>query len=277
MSTSRTRIWRATVAIVVFVIAYELHALLGYLGFYRVLVPLAVSGVVNVLQVALCVLGVALVYGAGLKAALGELGLCAPIGRALVFSFVAALPMLIGFALTSNVASRLSIWSMLVITVVSPFAEEVLFRGYIFRQLYRRAKLGFWTAVLVPSMLFALGHVYQARSTGELIGITAVTGIGSIIASWLFMKWHDNLWIPFGLHALMNFWWDLFAVDETALGGWLANVVRILTILLAVALTIYKDRIWKPLPRVSELTETDEKPDGSATLMLHGASPALHG
>lgn len=43
----------------------------------------------------------------------------------------------------------------------------------------------------------------------------------------------------------MNFWWDLFSVDETALGGGLANAARILSALLAIALTLLKSRIWR--------------------------------
>jgi hypothetical protein len=46
----------------------------------------------------------------------------------------------------------------------------------------------------------------------------------------------------------MNTWWEVFAIDQTALGGWIANGTRILTVIIAVVLTIYKDRIWKPLP-----------------------------
>jgi hypothetical protein len=65
------------------------------------------------------------------------------------------------------------------------------------------------------------------------------------------MRWQDNFWPVFGLHALMNLWWEVFAVDDTALGGWLANAARLATVVVGVLLTIYKDRIWKPLPTVA--------------------------
>ena len=68
-----------------------------------------------------------------------------------------------------------------VIGKIAPFAEEALFRGYVFRQLYRRARWGFWLAALVPSVLFALVHVYQAEGLWELVGIMAITGLGSEI------------------------------------------------------------------------------------------------
>jgi hypothetical protein len=64
-------------------------------------------------------------------------------------------------------------------------------------------------------------------------------------------------WPVFGLHAAMNLW-EVVAVDDTALGGWLANGARLATIVVAVLLTIYKDRIWKPLP--SETASHDDEP-----------------
>jgi len=36
----------------------------------------------------------------------------------------------------------------------------------------------------------------------------------------------------------MNLWWELFAVDESALGGWLANGARLTTIGIAIFLTL---------------------------------------
>lgn len=108
--------------------------------------------------------------------------------------------------------------------------------------------LGFWLSALLPSALFALAQVYQSNDLSELLGIVAITGSGGLLFCWVFMRWQDNLWPVFGLHAAMNLWWEVFAVDDTALGGWVANGARLLTIVLAVLLTIYKDRIWKPLP-----------------------------
>jgi membrane protease YdiL (CAAX protease family) len=128
---------------------------------------------------------------------------------------------------------------------LAPFAEEVLFRGYLFRQLYARARLGFWPSALIPSVLFALGHLYQSSNPSELAGIVGVTGLGSILGCWILLRWGMNLWTVVALHSLMNLWWEVFAVDTTALGGWLANAARLGTIALAILLTIFKDRIWR--------------------------------
>jgi hypothetical protein len=56
----------------------------------------------------------------------------------------------------------------------------------------------------------------------------------------------------------MNLWWELFGVAETALGGWIANGARLLTVALAILLTIYKDRIWKPVADESDWLADDD-------------------
>jgi len=180
-----------------------------------------------------------------LKGALRELGLRAPLRPAVAFSFVAASPMLVIFAVTSSINAKMSLLSVGVGCFVAPFAEEVLFRGYMFGQLYRRGRWDFWLSALIPSALFAVGHAYQAGELWELVGIFAVTGLGSILGCWIYMQWQFNLWVVFGLHGLMNLWWELFGVAETALGGWIANGARLLTIAAAILLTIHKDRFWK--------------------------------
>jgi hypothetical protein len=56
--------------------------------------------------------------------------------------------------------------------------------------------------------------------------------------AWLFIEWNDNLWLPVGMHFLMNFYWDLFNVSDTAIGGFMLNLPRVLTIALSVIFTI---------------------------------------
>ncbi len=191
--------------------------------------------------------GIYIVYKAGIFQAIRMLGLKMPIFRALIFAFIATLPMLIGFALTSKISNEISFKSIFLLTLFSPFIEELFFRGYVFRQLFRYAKWRFGLAVIIPSLLFALGHWYQATDWFELLGVSLITGLGSVVFCWVFVKWQDNLWAAFGVHAFMNLWWNVFAVDENALGDWFANAVRFASVILVVILTIYKDKIWKPL------------------------------
>ena len=56
--------------------------------------------------------------------------------------------------------------------------------------------------------------------------------------AWLFIEWKENLWIPIFLHIFMNLSWVLFEVDNNALGGYVTNIFRIITIALTVIITI---------------------------------------
>jgi membrane protease YdiL (CAAX protease family) len=237
----------------VFFAAENLHYLIRLVGWRRLSDEwLIVLGIRNSVEVALCFIGVAIAHRFGFKRSAQELGLGAPAGRAFAFALIASLPMLVAFGLTFDLNPKMTLLGVAVGCFVAPFAEEVAFRGYMFRQLYRRVRLRFWIAVLLPAAMFAVVHIYQANNLRELLGVVAITVTGSIAFCWVFMRWQDNLWAPFGLHASMNLWWEMFAVDDTALGGWVANGARLITIVLAILMTLYKDRIWKPLPSEAE-------------------------
>lgn len=262
MKNPRFRLWYAAIAVVVFAFIDQYNAFLKLIGWQRFISEWhIVLGIRNALEVATCFIAVAITHRLGFKRAARELGLLAPIGRGLVFATIASLPMLIAFALTSSVNPKMTFLTVGVGCFIAPFAEEVLYRAFVFRQLYRRARLGFWVSALLPSALFAVAHLYQSSNLMELLGIVAITGAGGIGFCWFFMKWRDNLWAVFGLHAMMNLWWEVFAVDDTALGGWLANGARLGTVAIAILLTIYKDKFWKPLPSEAanvELTSSEK-------------------
>jgi len=200
MKRRNSRWWYAGAATVVFVIANNLQYLTRFLDLRRYLQPLAVGGFRNILQITLCFLGVSFAHGHGFRESARELGLRAPFKRALVFSLIASLPMLIAFALTTKLNRNMTFLTVGVGCFLAPFAEELLFRGFMFRQLYRRARFGFWLSALIQSLLFALGHLYQSNDFWELAGILAITGLGSILFCWIFLRWQDNLWAIFGLH-----------------------------------------------------------------------------
>ncbi len=41
----------------------------------------------------------------------------------------------------------------------------------------------------------------------------------------------------------MNLWWGLFTLADNPLGGWFPNLLRVLTLLLAIGLTLYREKI----------------------------------
>jgi CAAX protease family protein len=244
--------WYALFALIAFVAIDHLGDLLHQLDLRRFMPWRVILAIRNALEVAFSILGVVVAHRQSVKFAVQELGITAPVRPALVFAAVASAPMLLAFAIGFSINREMTFLSVAVGCFIAPFAEEVLFRGYLFGQLYRRAKWGFWLSALVPSVLFAAGHAYQSTDFGELVGILAITSVGSVLLCWLYQRWNYNLWVIVALHSAMNLWWEVFAVDDTALGGWLANGARFTTVAIAILLTIFKDRFWKVAPAAEE-------------------------
>lgn len=199
-------------------------------------------GLGSLLQVLFCLAGVMLLCKADFKDSFRELGLTGSVPVALLAGIVATLPMVVIFAVTGPVSSGVNYLQLLFASGIAPFAEEVMYRGFAFWLLYRYTRLGFWISALLPSLLFAWVHLGQTSDPAGMLMIGGIMIIGGLWFSWLLMKW-QNLWVPFAVHALMNFWWEIFVVDTTAIGGWLPNLARLLTVIASVVLTLYWDRI----------------------------------
>lgn len=195
-------------------------------------------GVFNVLQIAFCIGGIAVAHAARLRGALAELGLHARFSRAAAFSFIAALPMLLVFALTSPINLKISFLSVGVGCFLAPFAEEMLFRGYMFGQLYRRGTLGF----------LAIG----AHSLGAFCTRTCLPGQWCVgtrgdlcrDGPWKFAR---VLAVSALERESLDCVWSALS-DEPVVGGlrrrrdplgdWIANGARFLTVALAILLTV---------------------------------------
>jgi len=154
------------------------------------------------------------------------------------FAFVLVLPMLISSAIIGEIDENMNFLDLFKKTVFAGFFEEFLFRGFLFGILFRKLKWGFIPASLVGALIFGLGHLYQGSNTGETIGIFLVTFMGAGWFAWLFIEWKENLWVPIFLHIFMNLSWVLFDVGNNALGGYVTNIFRIITIALTVIITI---------------------------------------
>jgi membrane protease YdiL (CAAX protease family) len=122
---------------------------------------------------------------------------------------------------------------------------------FLFGQLYKRAGWRFWPAVLLPAIVFALGPFNQSQDPIETAGVLAVTALGALRFCYIFVQWGGNLWAPFAVHALLNICWFLFDVSDTALGGFYANGLRLLTVVLAMLFCFFAPRFgWlTPLRR----------------------------
>lgn len=217
---------------------FLIHAYVPDLGVSHILTYLVVSFPV--------ILGASIINE--FKRCQTTLGLNRSIGKGILFPLICTLPMFIGFALCFSFNRNLTSEEILIGGVAAAFFEEFLFRGFLFGQLFRFTKLGFIPAILLGAVLFASMHLYQSREVDVLIGIFVTTFLGAVLFAWLFVEWNLNLWISIFLHFFMNLAWMLFDVSDNALGGITANSFRILTIALAIILTlVYKRKKGMPL------------------------------
>lgn len=83
--------------------------------------------------------------------------------------------------------------SVLMIVVIGPFAEEVVFRGFIFSAL--RDRLGLGWALILSGAIFAVFHVDP-----KVMLPIFVTGV---LLAWLYHK-TGSIWPPLVAHSLQN-------------------------------------------------------------------------
>ena len=85
--------------------------------------------------------------------------------------------------------------AIIVIGLVGPVAEELLFRGAMFAAILRR--WGIWAAALVPSLISGLFHLQY-----EWWVVTSIIGSGVLLAM---VRWKGgSLYLPVSLHAAWN-------------------------------------------------------------------------
>lgn len=169
------------------------------------------------------------------------LGLKSNFAKGFLVAIISVLPLYIVFPFIGTINPDLS-FSLLVRKSILPgFIEELICRAFMFGLFFRYAKIGFFGAVLFPSVLFGLGHIYQGHDMVSSLAAFGVTFIGAVYFSWMYAAWNFNLWVPIGLHILMNGAWVIFNVTgtEDAAGGLISNIVRVVSIALAIIITVY--------------------------------------
>ena len=142
---------------------------------------------------------------------LGRLGLTMHWGKGVLFGLLGflALAAVVGAQHNSRL-SRFAIptdpatWLNAIIS--APVAEEVLFRGLVFRLLLER--LTVWSALAVSALLFALVHLPYWWLSGVASPAGLVLRLGSIFAYGVFFAllyhWSGSLYAPLICHTLNN-------------------------------------------------------------------------
>lgn len=148
-----------------------------------------------------------------------DLGLRRPTDYGMALAAAATLPMA---ALLTVSPLVLNPASLLGAVVLGPFAEEVLFRGFLFHQLQRRAGWPVPWAALGSAVVFALAHHNNldevlvtaalrenlASNIARIAPPALATIAGGCLFAWMTWRW-QSLWPAIALHAAVNFWWDI--------------------------------------------------------------------
>ncbi|MHC5034399.1 MAG: lysostaphin resistance A-like protein, partial [Planctomycetota bacterium] len=212
MTGRQARTMYAVIALITFFVAIASRSVVFRLGFYnalyRSLPEVGQSLEQPVRWLVLVLVGLLVAHRLALRRVPKELGLIAPFHVAMLFTFIATLPMLVVPLVLGKLASDVSVLDLLFYAGVWPLAEEILYRGYAFRQLHRRAGWNLWLAAVTTGVVFGAAHLLNTSVQGlpavEQLGTVALIGVGGILYAWLFARWEDNLWVPFGMHMFMN-------------------------------------------------------------------------
>jgi uncharacterized protein len=134
------------------------------------------------------------------RGALRNLGL-GLLGGAILFSIVAAAAALAGvYRITGCCHTGLLIRDLFEAAILAGFAEELLFRGILFRWIEEFA--GSWAALIITSALFGLAHIFNANATWFSSFAIAVEAGLLLGGAYMLTR---SLWAPIGLHAAWNF------------------------------------------------------------------------
>lgn len=169
------------------------------------------------------------------------LGLESNLIKGFLVAIVSVLPLYIVFPLIGTINPDLTFPLLVRKSFLPGFIEELLCRAFMFGLFFRYAKIGFLWATLFPAILFGLAHTYQGNDMVSSLAAFGVTFIGAVYFSWMYAAWNFNLWVPIGLHILMNAAWVIFNFTgtEVAAGGLISNIVRVASIVLAIIITVY--------------------------------------
>ncbi|PHR46395.1 MAG: hypothetical protein COA32_11110 [Fluviicola sp.] len=165
------------------------------------------------------------------------LGLHKGILKGLAIGFICSLPMFIGYAFLNGFEFKLDLSLIHRDFIQAGFFEELLFRGFLFGILFYVVGWGFIPAILLPSIFFGLGHLYQAENVSEAISVFLFTGLGSAGFTWFYTAF-KNLWVVIFLHAFMDLAWDMFQIETTVSGNLTVNIFRFATLGLMIFLAI---------------------------------------
>jgi membrane protease YdiL (CAAX protease family) len=198
--------------------------------------------------------------------ALRELGLATNPLPGLALALLTLIPLVV--LSTEARLSWVSAGAIVGTSLVGPFAEEVLFRGLLFRQLLRRGGRSVIWSIAVSALVFGSAHLtlfvdfshghfsyvpWQVGPANEF----GVTMLGGLLLAWIVYRC-DSLWPAVGVHSALNFSWQL-TQNSADVTSFAATMMRLASITIAIYVTWRVTRgkrgqlrTWKPELGTSE-------------------------
>lgn len=102
-----------------------------------------------------------------------SMGLSHGFGTGLLFAVTATLPMIAGYAVIGEFDRELSADEAFTWIFIAGMFEELVYRGFVFGQLFRYARWGFLPAALLAALAFGSLHLYQGHDP-----VSALTAFG---------------------------------------------------------------------------------------------------
>jgi membrane protease YdiL (CAAX protease family) len=140
---------------------------------------------------------------------------------ALLFSIVVGIVAALGGYRIAGWGGLATLWAPLAVSIISGFAEELLFRGILFRYIERTA--GSWAALALTSALFGGAHLFNPNAS--LVAAASIAIEAGILLGAVYMLTR-RLWAAIGLHAAWNFtqgWVFGLPVSGTSVGDGLVH------------------------------------------------------